>query len=755
MTRLKKIILLIISIILFSVGLLAQGKLEDYQRAKGFLRENLEKKIFKVNITPHWIKGGSKFWYKVKSRRGKEFIFVDSIKKKKRPAFNHQKLAHGISQLMNTDYHPYALPFDEIEFIKKGDMINFYINNQYIQCNLKDYCCEFIEREKENQWISKSPDGKWMAVCKDFNVYIHSTQTNEEFQITTDGSEKLIYGFMHDWYQVTNETNPSETRNQGIVNIQWSPDSTKFVFPRKNFRDSKKLYLYQSMPNSGYRAQLYSYYRDLPGEKPGLVIDYFIFDVKKRELIPIQIKPLSTMENFDFPHWVKDSKSLHFFHFNRGYKRVYLYKIDAATGSSGLLIEESTKTYFDVFHINANLLRDSDEFIWESDRDGWFHLYLYDWKTGILKNQITKGEFMVRKVVHIDEKKRQVYFLACGRENGEDPYFYHLYRVNLDGSDITLLTPENAFHDIYLSWDKKFFVNQYSRVDLPPVTVLRQLSDGKIIMNIEQADIKELLATGWRFPEAFKVKARDGKTDLYGAIFKPSNFDPNKKYPIINYSYSGPMVINTPKTFLYGLLNLERIFAELGFIVIEVDGFGTGDRNREFQDFNYKNLGDIGAPDHIKAIKKLAQNYTYLDLSRIGILGHSAGGYDVVRALCLYPDFYKVGVAVSGNHDHRISKAWWSELIMGYPVGKNYKEQSNLTSAKNLKGKLLLMHGELDNNVNPTSTLRLAGELIKANKDFEMVIIPNQGHGILLHPYALKKAWDFFVRHLLGVTPPK
>ncbi|UCH95583.1 MAG: prolyl oligopeptidase family serine peptidase, partial [Candidatus Aminicenantes bacterium] len=394
------------------------------------------------------------------------------------------------------------------------------------------------------------------------------------------------------------------------------------------------------------------------------------------------------------------------------------------------------------------------ELVWGSERDGWSHLYLYDWNTGQLKKQITQGEFVVRRVVHVDEKKRQVYFTASGREPVEDPYLQHLYRVNPDGTGLTLLTPENAEHRIRLSPDKKYVVDTYSRVDFPPITVLRHLEDGKVVLKLEKADIRDLLAAGWKYPEAFTVKARDSKTDLYGAIFRPTNFNPNKKYPVIDSTYSGPHTVKTPKTFRRGCLNMEQAVAELGFIVVTIDGLGTAHRSKAFHDFSYKNLGDIGAPDHIGALKQLAQKYPYMDLSRVGIFGHSAGGYDAAHALLTHPGFYKVGVASAGNHDHQMAKAWWPEHFQGYPVGKYYEDQSNLILAKNLQGKLLLVHGDMDNNVNPASTLRLAGELIKANKDFDLIIIPNRKHRLWDHPYFIRKLWDYFVRHLLGVTPP-
>jgi dipeptidyl aminopeptidase/acylaminoacyl peptidase len=329
-----------------------------------------------------------------------------------------------------------------------------------------------------------------------------------------------------------------------------------------------------------------------------------------------------------------------------------------------------------------------------------------------------------------------------------------LYRINRDGTGLILLTPEKAEHQIRLSPNKKYFVDTYSRVDLPPVSLLRRLKDGKILMKLQRADIKDLLATGWQPPEPFTVKARDGQTDLYGVIFRPTRFDPQKKYPVIDSSYSGPQAVRTPKSFRRGCLTLDQSVAELGFIVIAIDGLGTANRSKAFQDFSYKNLGDIGAPDHITGIKQLAKKYSCFDMTRVGIYGHSAGGYDAAHALLIHPEFYKVAVSSAGNHDHQMAKAWWPEHYQGYPVGKHYVEQSNLTLAENLQGKLLLIHGDMDNNVNPASTLRLAAELVKADKDFDLVLIPNRSHRLANHPYFIRKLWDHFVRHLHGKEPP-
>jgi dipeptidyl aminopeptidase/acylaminoacyl peptidase len=396
------------------------------------------------------------------------------------------------------------------------------------------------------------------------------------------------------------------------------------------------------------------------------------------------------------------------------------------------------------------------ELLLTAEHDGWNHIYLYNGKTGVLENQVTKGPWVVRSIVHVDEKNRQIYFLGAGREKDEDPYLTHLFKINFAGTGLQLLTPENANHAASVSPDNKFFVDNSSRVDLPGESVLRRTSDGSVVQVLEKADATALLKTGWKFPEPFKGVAADGKTELYGLSWRPSNFDPSKKYPVIEQIYTGPQGFFVPKTF--GAANAGRrglqSVAELGFIVVMVDGRGTTGRPRAFHEYSYHNLGGL-FDDHVALIKQMAAKYPYMDLDRVGIYGTSAGGYAAAHAMLVHPEFYKVCVSISGDHDARLDKAWWNELYQGYPVGKDYAEQSNVTLADKLLGHLLLVHGDVDNNVNPVETMRLVDALIKANKDFDMLLVPNMYHGEGRNLYLVRRRWDYFVQHLLGVTPPE
>ncbi len=756
MIKMKRTAFFAIFILLFIAGAtFAQGTLEDYQRAERFLWKGVDKHIFKTVVSPQWIEDSNQFWYRCDVREGKRFNLVNSDKKSKEDAFDHEKLAVSLSDFLGKEVKPFELPFDRFEYVDKMKSIKFKADTLTVLCDLKKYKCESVEAKKpENPLESKSPDGKWIAYIKDYNLWVRKVKNEEEFALTTDGESKRDYATSRLWSWMVCESDSSLTKDELSIDVVWSPDSKKLVTYRTDRRKTKKLWLHQSMPDSGYRAQVWSYERPLPGETDCTTLAYMIFDVKERKQIPVNLEPQSTVVAWGNPQWFDDSKRLYLQQYERGYRSLHLLEIDAETGSIHRIITETSATQVDVGKRDYRILEKRDEVVWMSERDGWSHLYLYELESGELKNRITEGTFVVRTIFDVDEKKKAVYFVASGREVDRDPYLTHLYRVKLDGSELTLLTPENGQHELSLSPDHKYFVDTFSRVDLPPAHVLRQLKDGKLIRTLEESDVTDLLATGWRYPEPFKVKARDGETDIYGVIFRPSTFDAANSYPIIDGTYSGPQAVRTPKSFRRGCRNADQPLSELGFIVITIDGLGTANRSKVFHDFSYRNLGDIGAEDHISGLQQLCEKYPYIDLNHVGIYGHSAGGYDAAHALLTHPEFYKVAVSSAGNHDHQMAKAWWPEHWMGFPVEDHYVAQSNLTLAKNLEGKLLLVHGDMDNNVNPASSLRFAGELIKANKDFDLLIIPNRSHGLSDHEYFIRKRWDYFVEHLLGVDPP-
>ncbi|MEA2105532.1 MAG: DPP IV N-terminal domain-containing protein [Bacteroidota bacterium] len=750
----KKILLLFFILITTISNLLSQGTTEDYQRAEKYLHFNVYNLVQNLHLNPNWIKETNNFWYKTELENGHRFMLVISEKGKAKQAFDHTKLAKKLTKELDREINPDSLPFSKISFDQNQKSIRFKVDTLQFEYEIhKNRLSKYLpKKDKLKKNESKSPDGKWIAFVKDYNLYLRDAKTGEEFQLTSDGEAMYDYASPLSWYKMIDES-IGDTYNPEIY-VEWSPDSKKFVAIKLDRRKTKKLYLYQALPKEGMRAKVWSYERALPGEDLPLQ-EYFIFDVDNKSNVKVDLEPMEDIWSGFAPGWTKDSKTFYLAQMARYYKAIDLYFINSETGKADQKIHEEANTMIEYQMTGCKLVNNGEKIIWMSERDGWSHLYLYHGKTGKLINQITKGEFVVRKINALDEENKVIYFTAGGVEKNRDPYFQHLYKINFDGTGMQLLTPEDAEHEIDISPDQRYFVDNYSRVDLKPHAVLRKLYDGKLVKKLQEANIEKLLATGWKHPERFTVKARDDKTDIYGILQYPTTFDLNKKYPIIDNSYSGPQAVNVPKSFRRGIWNDWLPLAEVGFIVLRIDGMGTAMRSKEFHDVSYKNLGDIGGPDHIGAIRQLAKKYSFIDTNKVGIFGHSAGGYDAVHALLKYPDFYKAGVASAGNHDHRMAKTWWPEQYMGAP-GKHYEEQSNLSMVNNLNGKLLIAHGDMDNNVNPASSYRLAAELIKNNKDFELIITPNDDHGgVWGNKYFIRRRMDFFVKHLWEIEPPK
>jgi dipeptidyl-peptidase-4 len=457
--------------------------------------------------------------------------------------------------------------------------------------------------------------------------------------------------------------------------------------------------------------------------------------------------------------WSVDSSNVAFVSTSRDHKKENLRIADAATGEIKDILEESVPTFFESGNgrVNWKYLPASNELIWFSEKSNWGHLYLYDARSGQLKNAITSGDFNVTQLIRIDEKARTMFFLGVGREKG-DPYFVHLYRVGFDGKNLALLTPEDANHDVTLSPSGKYFVDNYSKPDVPSTSVVRD-ENGKLVASLEKADITKLLSTGWKAPMPITVKARDGQTDLYGLMFRPTNFDPAKKYPIVNHIYPGPQTGSVGSRNFSAARGDCQSLAELGFIVVEIDGMGTPWRSKKFHEAYFGNLGDNTLPDQVGGMQQLAKKYPWIDIERAGIYGHSGGGYATADAMFRYPDFFKVGISEAGNHDNREYEDDWAEKWQGLLVKNsdgttNYDNQANQLVARNLKGHLLLAHGTMDNNVPPYNTLLVVNELIKANKDFDLLLLPNRNHGFGNEPYMVRRRWDYFVRYLLGAEPP-
>ncbi|MBU1014152.1 MAG: S9 family peptidase [Bacteroidetes bacterium] len=725
-----------------------QLDVENYVNAEQFLPVNSEKLVFNNYVRANFIDSTSNFWYTINTRKGKEFLEVNMETKTKKPVFDHELLASVLSALMDTVYDAYKLPFNRIEL--KNDVVEFTVKGKKYGFN-RVFSLIAEVKEEENIKGVKSPDGKWTAYSKNHNLYIQNLNSKQEIALSSDGMAKYEYGNSYSWYNLFDLQNPALDNKE--LTVEWSPDSKKIATFRVDYRNSKYLYLLQSVLEKERRAKVWFYERVLVGDTALAMIEFVLFDVNTRKQTKVDIEPFPKFLYSGSMEWL-NNEMLVFDRNLRGYKQNDIIEVNGINGKTRLVASDKMDTYVDVNIAFYKVLDKTRELLVTSERDGWNHLYLFDWESGELKNQVTKGNFVFKSLKYLDEENRLIYFTACGMEDERNPYLDHLYVVNFDGSGLKLLTPEDAHHEILFNKTGDLFVDNYSRVDLPTISVLRYSKTGEILMEIEQADVKDLLATGWTYPEVYKVKARDNETDIWGVIRRPSNFSAKNKYPIIDGTYSGPHAVRMPISFTNAYRSWDQSFAELGSIVVTVDGLGTAQRSKKFHDFSYKNLGDIGADDHEKAIRELAAKYKYMDIDRVGIFGHSAGGYDAARALLIKPDFYKVGVSSAGNHDQRIDKVWWNELYMGFPEGPEYEQQANMSKAANLKGKLLLIHGDMDNNVNPIETIRMANALMEANRDFDMLIIPNKDHNLYDHKFFTRKRWDYFVKNLMGAEPP-
>jgi len=587
---------------------------------------------------------------------------------------------------------------------------------------------------------------------RDYNLWVRDVATGKEKQLTRDGVKD--FGYATD--------NAGWIRSDTPV-VKWSPDSKRIATFQHDGRGVGEMYLADTRVG---HPHLEAWKYPLAGDNKIFQIERVIIDVDATRVIRLQMPPdphrsslcdhVQCDGTFSDVEWSGDGKQLAFISSSRDHKHAQFRVADAATGKVRDVLEETVSTYFEGGNNRPNwrFLPASNEVIWFSQRDNWGQLYLFDLSTGKLKNQITTGEGNVVETLGVDEKNRWVYFIGVGKERGRDPYFRHLYRVGLDGKNLTLLTPEDANHEISFSPSGRFFVDSYSKPDVPPITVLRD-SAGKLIQTLEKADISRLIATGWKPVTPFTVKARDGVTDLYGLMYKPTTFDPNRKYPIIDHIYPGPTPGSVGTRRFAAARGDSQALAELGFIVIELDGMGTPLRSKKFQDAYYSNMGDNTLPDQIAGIRELAARYPWIDINRIGIWGHSGGGYAAADAMFRYPDFFKVGVSEAGNHENRDYEDDWAEKWQGLVEGDNYDNQANELVAKNLKGKLLLIHGTTDSNVPPYNTLLVVEALIRANKDFDLLMLPNRDHGFGSEPYVIRRRWDYFVRNLLGVEPPK
>ncbi len=740
----------------------AQVTKDDYERALS-LRERWQYLTADVAEPASWIGTKNRFYYRKTVLGGHHYVAVDAETLEKRPAFDHARLAEALAKTLGRPVEAARLPFVGLRFSDDGLSIQMNVGvvaweGEWWTCNLSDYSLSRHERPAPCQPRSfgvvrdvevpadnsprRSPDGKWEVVIRNHNVAVRPTSGGPLTLLSTDGSEGNFYD---------------------PCSIAWAPDSRKIAVYRVQPGYRRLVHYIVTSPEDQVQpkhfTQLYS--------KPGDVVDWeqpVIFHVDTFRQINVADDLFPNPLRLSRLEWRADSRTLTFDYTERGHQLNRVIEVDALSGNSRALISEEPET----FNGQRWFRHDIDngrEIIWLSERDGWHQLYLIDGATGRVKNRITKGEWVVRGIQKVDEEKREIWFSASGMYPGKDPYFIHYYRVNFDGSDLRTMTEADAHHEVSYSADMRFYVDTYSRVDLPTVSELRLTADSSLVTVLERGDISALAAAGWKSPEVFTAKGRDSKTDIWGVIIRPTNFDPSKRYPVIENIYAGPHGSFVPKGFWPFLPHSSgdsligmQAQAEVGFIVVMIDGMGTFNRSKAFHDVAWKNVGDAGFPDRILWHKAVAAKYPYYDITRVGIYGGSAGGQNSTGALLFHPEFYHAAVSYAGCHDNRMDKIGWNERWMGWPIDESYSRSSNVDNAWRLQGKLLLVLGELDQNVDPASTMQVVDALIKANKMFDLLVIPGGGHGAgrTSGPvtYGSIKQYDFFVRHLRGEEPP-
>ena len=732
----------------------------DYERAEAFMASNLAPRVYGGAVSPDW-HDDSRFSYRVRVPGGHEFIRVDPDREVRVAAFDHERLSAALSQATGEGYEALQLPFSSVQVVGDWEAVEVEAEDAHWRCDLQAYECREMDAPPAGPSTGvASPDGRWVAFRQDHDLWVFDRETDEEIRLTTDGEDR--YGYA---------TDSQGWRQSDAPILLWSPDSRRIATFRLDERGVEEMYLLRTAEP---RPELQAWPYALPGDTIVPMLERVVVDVENRSVVELDTPPdhqrtssccgLSRGEDWADVEWSPDGETLAFVSTSRDYRTVTLRIADPESGAVRTVLEESHPVFFET-HAggrgvpNWRVLHDRGEFLWFSQRDGWGHLFRYDLESGEFLGRVTGGDWNVMDILTVDEEAGTILFTGAGREGDRDPYYRHLYRVGLDGAGLALLTPEDANHSVELSPDGRFVVNSYSTVQNPPVSVVRRASDGEVVVELEVADIAELEALGWQPPEPFVALARDGETEIYGLLIRPSNLDPEKRYPIINAIYPGPQAGSVgTRSFSVSRRGNAHALAELGFVVVMVDAMGNAERSKAFHTAYYGDLADNGLPDQKAAMRELARRYDWIDLDRVGIFGHSGGGFATAAALLHHPDFFHVGVAGAGNHDNRGYTYYWGEkwqgLLEATEEGDNYENQANHLFAENLEGQLLLTYGTMDSNVHPNTTLLLMDALIEANKDFDVMVFPNRGHGYAGEPYNVRITWDYFVRHLLGKEPP-
>jgi dipeptidyl aminopeptidase/acylaminoacyl peptidase len=729
---------------------------DDYARSERLLSQHTSALVYGASVVPHWLADG-RFWYENRIREGTEFVLVDPRARTREQAFDHERLAAGLAAAGGGTLSAQALPIQDLTFEGEALIVELEELGGYA-CAMSSYVCEQAEpilHPTDSRLLVVSPDGSREVFIRDYDLWVRSVATGEETRLTTDGRED--FGYATD--------NAGWTMSDEAV-VKWSPDSRKIATFQHDARGVGMMYLVNTQVG---HPELRAWKYPLPEDSVIFRISRIVIDLDRPEderVVRFDMPPdqhrstcsdhIRCGRSFGDVEWSADSETLAFVSSSRDHKSARVRLADISTGLVTDLFEEVESTFFE--SNGWRYLSESNEILWFSQRANWGHLYLYDSRTGALESQVTTGDWNVLEIIEVDEWSRTVTVRGNEREVG-DPYFQYFYEIDLDDGDVTLLTPDSANHTASFSPDGDFLVDTYSTPVVPSLTVLRDRR-GRALMTLEQADISGLVDSGWQPPLPFSVKARDGETDLYGLLFRPKDFDENVEYPVVNYLYPGPQSGSVgSRSFRASHRDLQSI-AELGFVVIELDAMGTPGRSKEFHETYYGNMGDNGLPDQIAGIRQLAERYSWIDVDNVGIYGHSGGGFAAAAAIMRYPDFYSVAVSQAGNHDNRNYEDDWGEKWQGLlevnaDGTTNYDNQANHLLAGNLVGKLLIAHGTMDSNVPPSNTMLVVNALIDANKDFDLILMPNRRHGFGNEPYMMRRRWDYFVRHLLGAEPPE
>lgn len=756
--------------LLFGLSVSGFSQNANFELAERFTADRMQKMTGSTSLNPNWIENEDRFWYEWEDGDGKRWMYVDAARQTVRPLFDKEVMAAELSEIFKRGFNAKDLDLKEFDYDTEREIFTFHVDSIGFRYSVEQNELikgDSLDTEKEEDWASYSPDSTWIAFAREHDLYLMRADDPDstEIRLTEDGER---------WYSYQSDHGDTTTTKRLETRAEWFEDSRKLYVKRQDWRDVGELWVINTLKD---RPELETYKYNLPGEEKHYHDEILVFDVDSRKRVRLDLdkwpdQSLGGVYFNDGGIFTTDqSDHLYVLRRTRTWDEVDVVKADTETGEAEVLWSETSKPYFNTRYAQLAIINEGEEYLWWSERTGWGQLYRYD-SEGNLQNRITEGHYMVGDIMAIDTTAQTIYYEGFGREEGRHPYYSHYYGIHFDGSGQRTLTPEEANHSFSMSDTRNYFVQNYSRADLPPRAVLKE-SDGRHLLDLEETDMSQMVEAGYNPPENFTVKAADGKTDLYGVMWKPADFDSTQSYPVISYVYPGPQVEPYPRGFsISGTAARAHALSQVGFVVVAMGNRGGSPlRDKWYHNFGYGNLRDYALADNRYGIEQLAGTHNYLDLNRVGIYGHSGGGFMSTAALLTYPDFYKVAVSSAGNHDNNVYNIWWSEVHHGVDAktdtvsvengdGEEEKQErttfsseipKNQDLAENLTGRLLLVHGEMDNNVHPANTYRMADALIKAGKRFDMMIFPESRHGFGRYSdYFERMLWDYFAEHLLG-----